>query len=266
MRMENYTDFNKIINEAREKLNKSKGIIILEHMNPGKRKAFHKLIDNKENIDSFSIGYMSTRRIVLKYISNEQIDINKMMEDANNLYNEKNYKEAIECYKKIICSSSDNNPYVYARIGLSYLKLKQKGLALSYLIVSNELNKSLGKNYNFDAIISSLMGEEEKHSPKIEEDIFDEKEPSNIDNLDEILDKIINKKYNIEEVQKEYGLSINDLNIVKLSLAKEYYKKALYTNGDKFVKEVEKQKDKSKEVKRFIDEIKKNKLFYKNRT
>ena len=88
----------------------------------------------------------------------------------------------------------------------------------------------------------------------------------NIDNLDEILDKIINKKYNIEEVQKEYGLSINDLNIVKLSLAKEYYKKALYINGDKFVKEVEKQKDKSKEVKRFIDEIKKNKLFYKNRT
>ena len=110
------------------------------------------------------------------------------------------------------------------------------------------------------------MGEEEKHSPKIEEDIFDEKESSNIDNLDEILDKIINKKYNIEEVQKEYGLSINDLNIVKLSLAKEYYKKTLYTNGDKFVKEVEKQKDKSKEVKRFIEEIKKNKLFYKNRT
>lgn len=64
---------------------------------------------------------------------------------------------------------------------------------------------------------------------------------------------------------KEYKLSINDLNIIKLSLAKEYYKRALYTNGDKYVKEVERQKDKSKEVKKFIDEVKKNKLFYKNR-
>ena len=32
--------YDEIINEASEKLKKSKGIIILEHMNPGKRKAF----------------------------------------------------------------------------------------------------------------------------------------------------------------------------------------------------------------------------------
>lgn len=129
MRKENYIDFNMMIKDAKEKLEKSKGIIILEHMNPGKRKGFHKLIDNEENIDSFSIGYMSSRRIVLKYITKENIDIEKAMEIANNLYNEKSYKEAIELYKKINCNSSDNNPFIYARIGLSYLKLKQKNFS-----------------------------------------------------------------------------------------------------------------------------------------
>lgn len=265
MKMENYTDFNKIIREAQEQLQKSKGIIVLEHMNPRKRKAFHKLIDEIENIDSFSIGYMSNRRIILKYREKEIIEKDEMICCANNLYDEKKYKEAIELYKKIICNSNDNNPFVYAKIGLSYLKLKQKELALDYLIVSNELNKELGKNYNFDKIISSLSFSEEKNNSKIEEDIFEEEKPSNIDNIDELLSKIIDKKCTIEQIVNENNLSINDLNIIKLLLAKEYYKKALYINGDKYIKEVEKQRDKSKEVKRFLDEVKKNKLFYKNR-
>ena len=50
-----------------------------------------------------------------------------------------------------------------------------------------------------------------------------------------------------------------------LILARENYTQENYTAGDKYLKKVEKMKDKTKFVISLFEEIRKNKIFYKNR-
>lgn len=265
--IENYEDYNKLIDKAKLLLEDNKGIVLLEHLNTRKRKYIHKKVDEIENMDSFSIGYCSTRRIVFKYSKKEEnINIDELIKLGNDLYQKREYKGCIETFKRVLANGV-NKYFIYSKIGLSYMKLGDKKLALDYLIVANELIKlNYNDNNNFDSLIKKLK-EENKSANENSDMYFYDMTNDNfgIENINDILHLIIDEKEDISKVKEKFELSNIEINIIKLFIAKEYYTDCFFDTGDRYLKEVEKSKDRNKVVNKLLNEIRENKLFYKNR-
>ena len=68
-----------------------------------------------------------------------------------------------------------------------------------------------------------------------------------------------------EEASKIMNLTTEDILIVKLIYARDYYAEEMYLLGDYLLKEVEKHPDKTYKVTVFLNEVRTNKKFYKNR-
>ena len=61
------------------------------------------------------------------------------MELADKLYENGNYALAIREYIKIMETSDDYPSYVYYNIGLAYLRLNDRKMALNYFRIANDL-------------------------------------------------------------------------------------------------------------------------------
>lgn len=73
----------------------------------------------------------------------------KIFESGNNFYKNKDYKKALENYKKI---EGLNNGYIYYNLGNTYLKLGENANALSSYIKAQELlprDNKVNKNLNY---------------------------------------------------------------------------------------------------------------------
>ena len=265
-----FSSYHDLVSYIKNKLYKTKGIILLDHMNTKKRKYIHNLIDNIKNISSFSIGYNSTRRIVIRYdLKEDNIDINELINLGNISYKNKDYINCINIFKKLLANGVINVSFIYAKIGLSYIKLNNNEEALDYLIVANILNKSQNKKFNLDSLINAinsgnLYNEKEVLDMSVE-DFSSSFDDFQINNVNEIIDLIITNKNTIKDICSKYNLSDEEINIIKLLIAKNYYTDSYYDIGDRYLKEVEKSKNKSKRVNKLLNEVRKNKLFYKNR-
>ena len=265
-----FSSYHDLVSYIKNKLYKTKGIILLDHMNAKKRKYIHNLIDNIKNISSFSIGYNSTRRIVIRYdLKEDNIDINELINLGNISYKNKDYINCINIFKKLLANGVINVSFIYAKIGLSYIKLNNNEEALDYLIVANILNKSQNKKFNLDSLINAinsgnLYNEKEVLDMSVE-DFSSSFDDFQINNVNEIIDLIITNKNTIKDICSKYNLSDEEINIIKLLIAKNYYTDSYYDIGDRYLKEVEKSKNKSKRVNKLLNEVRKNKLFYKNR-
>ncbi len=265
-----FSSYHDLVSYIKNKLYKTKGIILLDHMNAKKRKYIHNLIDNIKNISSFSIGYNSTRRIVIRYdLKEDNIDINELINLGNISYKNKDYINCINIFKKLLANGVINVSFIYAKIGLSYIKLNNSEEALDYLIVANILNKSQNKKFNLDSLINAinsgnLYNEKEVLDMSVE-DFSSSFDDFQINNVNEIIDLIITNKNTIKDICSKYNLSDEEINIIKLLIAKNYYTDSYYDIGDRYLKEVEKSKNKSKRVNKLLNEVRKNKLFYKNR-
>ena len=265
-----FSSYHDLVSYIKNKLYKTKGIILLDHMNTKKRKYIHNLIDNIKNISSFSIGYNSTRRIVIRYdLKEDNIDINELINLGNISYKNKDYINCINIFKKLLANGVINVSFIYAKIGLSYIKLNNSEEALDYLIVANILNKSQNKKFNLDSLINAinsgnLYNEKEVLDMSVE-DFSSSFDDFQINNVNEIIDLIITNKNTIKDICSKYNLSDEEINIIKLLIAKNYYTDSYYDIGDRYLKEVEKSKNKSKRVNKLLNEVRKNKLFYKNR-
>ena len=265
-----FSSYHDLVSYIKNKLYKTKGIILLDHMNAKKRKYIHNLIDNIKNISSFSIGYNSTRRIVIRYdLKEDNININELINLGNISYKNKDYINCINIFKKLLANGVINVSFIYAKIGLSYIKLNNSEEALDYLIVANILNKSQNKKFNLDSLINAinsgnLYNEKEVLDMSVE-DFSSSFDDFQINNVNEIIDLIITNKNTIKDICSKYNLSDEEINIIKLLIAKNYYTDSYYDIGDRYLKEVEKSKNKSKRVNKLLNEVRKNKLFYKNR-
>ena len=70
----------------------------------------------------------------------------------------------------------------------------------------------------------------------------------------------------IEYAQKQFGIVPSQVLLIKLIYARDYFIEGLNELGNKLLIEVEKSKDKTEEVNRLLNEIRRDKKFYKNRT
>lgn len=77
--------------------------------------------------------------------------------------------------------------------------------------------------------------------------------------------KLVSSGMTFEEVSTSLGLDEEQKSIIALVFAKISYANQDYKKGDQYIKKVERSKNKTKVVKVLTEEVKKNKVFYKNR-
>ncbi len=264
-------DYNEFLKPKLKRLYK-KGIVVLKPMNNLKRKKIHRIIKDIPDVVTFSIGEKENRRIVLRHkpFIQERLDFKKLLKDGNEFYNKKDYNSCIDNYKKILAFGFQKS-FIYAKLGLAYMKKYDFKTATDYLIVAKELGKEEKEtNLDYTELIIYLKEndpeKEFKPNIKMTESDFnsDMEEYYGIDNIIEIAG-LIATGISLEEACQMYKLNDEQKSIVSLIMAREHYYQGNYIIGDKYLKQIEKTKNKSKFILSLLDEIRKNKKFYINR-
>ena len=83
--------------------------------------------------------------------------------------------------------------------------------------------------------------------------------------IEELADYLKEENISFEEAKEKYNLTEEQILIIKLLYARNYYIEEMYLLGDVLLKEVELSKNKTPRVIKLLNEIKNNKKFYKNR-
>ncbi len=248
-----------------------KGIIVLKPMNDGRRKEIHNIVKNIPDVVSFSIGASEDRRVVLRFkpYIYEHIDIKQMTSIGNEAYKNGDYDTCINSYRQLL-ELKEPKAFIYAKLGLAYMKKFDKNTAIDYFTVATELSKKENGMYDFTELIASLNGliSQEDKKPLVRMQTSDFKDDIDeyygIDGIDQVA-KLISSGMTIEEACCNLRLNEEQKNIVTLIYAREYYAQEFYALGDQYLKKVERTKNKSKFVITLLEEIRKNKRFYKNR-
>ena len=160
----------------------------------------------------------------------------------------------------------------YSKLGFAYMKNFNISTAIDYLTIANYLSKVENRDLDYSDLIirlkSNIPYDERKKKVYMSENEFNDnifKNYYGIDNFDEIYSYILDSGLDVESACIKFGLNEEQINLIKLICAREYYIQEDYDKGDLFLKSVEKSKDKTKQVKILYYELIKNKKFYKNR-
>lgn len=268
------------IESKHELLLNDQGMVLLRPMNNEKCKRIHYMVKEYSDMVSFSISKGDNSQIVLRYKPpfDMNLNISEIIKNAKEAYFNERYEDSIKLFKQAFALKSPKS-FIYAYIGLSYLKIQNINQAIKYLTVATELSKTEDKKYNFEELIAKLKGkkisvdkdkdEDEDVKPYVEinENIFMEEKDKyyGIKNFEEIAYLVFHDGIDINTACLIFFLRDEQINIVKLIFAREYYSQKNYEFGDKLLKIVENSDKKTAFVINLLDEIRKNKKFYCNR-
>lgn len=262
------------VSEKHRELLQNKGIILLEAMSDEKIFNILQIVKDYPDIVASVIKDENSKRIFLRYkpYLKETININKVYNEGNKAYNEKMYQKCIDNYLQLLEIFDEPKASIYAKLGLSYMKINNKKLAIDYLTIATALSKDEKIDIDFSSLIVSLKGEfssgEFKSSIKMRKSDFSydsANEVYRVENFDEINSYIVNSGLDVESACKNINMTSEQIDIIKLVYAKEYYSQGHIEKGDLFLKSFERSKNKTKESIKMYREIMKNKKFYQNR-
>ena len=265
---EEYRQDEEFIDAKIADLKENRGLIVLKPMDNVRRKRIHDIVSHRKDAATFSIGNDTNRRIVLRFVGNVYIPLKETIKIADEAYYRKDYETALRAYLDIL---GTNNPktFIYAKVGLTYMKMWKIDKAIEYLTVATELSKQNNEAFDFSDLIASLDGTIEQHEKKpkvkfrLEE--FSAEDNFGVDRIDEMLTYKELNEVDYEEACEQMGFTYEEYLLSLLVLAKRAYENKQDDLGDKFLKMVERSGNKSKKVILKFQEVQKNKKFYKNR-
>lgn len=256
-----------------EQLEKEQGIIILKHMKQEKRNHLIELAKSYSDMVVFTIGISEPKRLVLRYKPKNHsfINVREEFRKANELYNNHQYKEAKDIYLELLLVGTPNE-YIYAKLGLSYLKMNCIKLAIKYLTVATEMSLESGNNFDFTGLIAKLRKEDNieeiELKPRVSMNIqsFDNDidEYYGIDDIESIANLVANGLDVIDACQ-QFNLTTEQIGVVLLIFARECYLQNNFILGDCYLKRAERFQDKTPLIKNLLDAVRRNKKFYSNR-
>ena len=232
------------------------------------------MIGNYPDMVAFVIGEKNKQQIVLRYkpTIDEYVDVKNLINLGNQAYKEGNYDECIANYLQLLQLFDNPRSIVYSKLGLAYMKKWQTSLAIDYLTIATDLSKKENLDFDFSDLIAKLKGDilEEDRKPcfKMTQKDFDYSDVGDyygVNNFPEINSFIIESGLDVETACSQLGLSLEEVDIIKLIYAREFYTQGSYNKGDAFLKSVEKSKNKTENTKKIFEEVRKNKRFYQNR-
>ncbi len=257
-----------------EELLDKKGIILLKPMDNNRINLILEMIKEYPDMVAFIIGEENKQQIVLRYKPEitEYIDRKNLINLGNQAYKDGNYTECIENYLQLLQLFDNPKSVIYSKLGLAYMKIWQIPLAIDYLTIANDLAKKDNLGYDFSDLIAKLKGDipKEDQKPRFimtqkDFDYSDIEDYYGIDNFVEINDYINESGLDVETACEQLGLTLEEIDIIKLIYAKEFYIQGNYTIGDTFLKSVERSKNKTATTKEIFEEIRRSKKFYQNR-
>ena len=260
------------VKKKHEELVENKGIILLRPMNDVRINLILDIAKEYDDMVTSVIGDGKNKQVLFKYklITHDKIDYSELMKDGNMAYNEQRYEDCINNYLIVLHKSDKPGFFVYSKIGLSYMRLGKKSLAIDYLTVANFYARDEKTNIEFDQLLLKLTGNLNYSNIKprfnMNQSDFDyNNDYYCIDNFEEINNYILESGLDVESACREYNLSQEEIALVKLIYAREFYSQGNITRGDIFLKSVERSKDKTKFVIEKYEEVRKNKKYYQNR-
>lgn len=262
------------IAKRHEELVERKGIILLRPMDEARINRIFDMVDEYPDMVAFVIGDENQRQVVLRYkpIIDEFIDVKNLINFGNEAYKNGNYDDSIEAYLQLLQLFNEPRAISYSKLGLAYMKKFNIPLAIDYLTIATALAKKEDVDLDFSDLILSLKGEVEKDDRKprfkMSQDDFDYSDVNNyygIDNFEEINSYIVDSGLDVESACQQMDMTPEQIDIIRLIYAREFYIQGNFDKGDSFLNSVEKSKNKTKVTKKLFDEIRRNKRFYQNR-
>jgi len=255
-------------------------IKILKPMTKNRRNILYEIIKSIPELTAFAIGD-EPKTIVLRYLDpNLNIpDFSEIIQKSRTSYNKGEYQKTIELNHQLLkCRIFDpyygNYAYIYVKLGLSYLNLSNINEAIKYLTIATELNKKDPKGkptYDFTELLTNIKNNKFTKNIEIEDTIifttrFGDKINNNcgITQIEEIAYYLKEENLSLKEISKKLSLTEEQIQLLKLIFARDYYVEEMYTEGDKLLHAVEKSKNKTNKVNKFLSEVRNNKKFYKN--
>lgn len=266
---EEYRQEVEYINGKIEQLHNDRGLIVLKPMDNIRRKRIHNIIEDRKDATTFSIGEGDTRRIVIRYIGNVYVPLKETIKIADDAYYKGDYQTALRAYLDLLGTNSPKT-YIYAKVGLTYMKMWKMDMAIEYLKVATELSKVNNEKFDFSDLIASLDGtlDQEDKKPKFKMKLSEFE--GHLDNfgVDRFEEMLIHKEVNdltYEGACEELGFTYEEYLLSLLLLARRHFTNKQDDMGEKFLKMVEQSGNKSKKVIAKMEEVRRNKKFYKNR-
>lgn len=266
---EEYRQDEEFIDAKISELKENRGLIVLKPMDNVRRKRIHDIVSHRREAATFSIGNDTNRRIVLRFVGNVYVPLKETIKIADEAYYKKDYETALRAYLDILGTNSPKT-FIYAKVGLTYMKMWKIDKAIEYLTVATELSKQNNEEFDFSDLIASLDGTIEEHEkkPKVRfrlEEFNAGEDNFGVDRIDEMLTYKEVNEVDYETACEQMGFSYEEYLLSLLVLAKRAYENKQDDLGDKFLKMVEKSGNKSKKVVMKFQEVQRNKKFYKNR-
>lgn len=263
----------KFIEKKHDELIRNKGIIILNSMNAERTEFILNEADKYLDMSAFTIVDDGKTRIVLKYneLDYEDFDVKALITEAIADYKSGRYKDNLDKQIKILETNVDQRSSNYAMIGLSYMKLYDIDKAIEYLTVANYLAKQEKSTREYGDLILRLKGEIDKKDikPFVRMQQKDFKNDNDnfygIKNFEELNTYICESGLDVESACRSLNMSEEDIDVVKLIYAREYYTLGNKEKGELFLKSYEKSKAKTNKTKSIYKYLQQNKKFYKNR-
>ena len=263
----------KFIEKKHDELIRNKGIIILNSMNAERTEFILNEADKYLDMSAFTIVDDGKTRIVLKYneLDYEDFDVKALITEAIADYKSGRYKDNLDKQIKILETNVDQRSSNYAMIGLSYMKLYDIDKAIEYLTVANYLAKQEKSTREYGDLILRLKGEIDKKDikPFVRMQQKDFKNDNDnfygIKNFEELNTYICESGLDVESACRSLNMSEEDIDVVKLIYAREYYTLGNKEKGELFLKSYEKSKAKTNKTKSIYKYLQHNKKYYKNR-
>ena len=250
-----------------ESLMNNRGIILFNPMSDQEIQKTIKLLETYPHIDVKVIKYDAASQILVRYypLDKARIDINFLIKLGNIAYEEEDYDECILCYLEVLEAFSKPKAFIYAKIGLAYLKKNNKKLAIDYLKVATYLAQEDGSVHSYTKIISRLSKIKEDKKRRVTK--TRKKSKRKVDDyygIDFIAinNYIIESKLDVESACQKMNVPLETINIIKLIYAREFYKQGNVDKGDEFLSSVENSKFKTQKTLDILLEISQNKQNY----
>ncbi len=243
------------------------GLKIIETDEEEEKKILN-IFSKVRNVTCFYIGEGLNKKLVIRDYPLEQEKISEVKKNAYIAYENRHYHTALKEYKKILCVKKVYSS-IYAQIALCYYYLNNIPKAIEYIEAANEIGKN-EESKNYDALYEKFIKVDKKndYKPKCNLDITEfcfNDENFGLGDISNITDFILKTGLDVESACKILLINNEDMNILRLIYAKNFYTVKEFELGDKFIKSVEQSDNKTEKVLKILEEVKSTKKVYSNR-
>jgi len=259
------------ISEKFAELKSGRGMVLLKPMPENRIKEIMGIVKKNPDFTGFVIEDELGQRVVIRYTPYmpELLNIQSLRSKGDRAYSLGAYQECISHYQELLHLRNPQT-YVYVKIGLANLKMQKNKIALEYLTVANELSKIRKEKFDFTDLINILTGTDVSNlktfvNIREEELKYEMQDYYGIDNISDITKEITESGLDVKTACEKIGLTPEQINLIYLIYAREYYFQNDMGKGDEFLRAYEKSDNKSKLSKKIYREILLKKKFYFNR-